>query len=71
MSEHKPGTARPQSPAVVSRSFGAESALLESLPFILVSDANDPGENRQASGIKATSQSIQIVRQLIEYIKNL
>jgi hypothetical protein len=71
MSEHKSGTGIPPSHAIVSRSFGAEGALLESLPFVLVSDLNATEENRQTTGIKTTAHSIQIVKQLIEYIKTL
>jgi hypothetical protein len=71
MSEHKSGTTLPPGRAVVSRAFGTEGVLVESLPFALVSDARASEGNMPTTGIKATAHSIQIVKQLIEYIKTL
>jgi hypothetical protein len=71
MSEHKSRKAMPPNQAVVSRSFGMEGAVLESVPFAMLSDSNIAEENRQPKGIKASAHSVQIIKQLIEYIKKL
>jgi hypothetical protein len=71
MSEHKSRKAMPPNQAVASRSFGMEGAVLESVPFAMLSDSNLAEENRQPNGIKASAHSVQIIKQLIEYIKKL
>lgn len=71
MSEHKSRKAMPPNQAVVSRSFGAEGAVWESVSFAMLSDSNIAEESRQTNGIKATAHSVQIIKQLIEYIKKL
>jgi len=71
MSEQKPTDAIQHSHAPITHSYGAEGDLLESLSYALVSDACASEEIRQAPGITATPDSIQIVKQLIEYIKAL
>jgi hypothetical protein len=71
MSELESGTAIHHNRSVVSRSYAAEGALLENLSFALVSDPGVVEEQRQACAIEATPDSIQIVKQLIEFIKTL
>jgi hypothetical protein len=71
MSDIKSGNPISSSHTVVSQSFGTGRPLAKSQPFVGISDSNSVDDQKPVVGIQASAHSVQIVRQLIEFIKTL
>jgi hypothetical protein len=71
MSEFKPRSSSACSRSVNYHSFEVESSRLDSLCLVTAADADAPVKIERSKKIKPAPQSIELVLQLIEFIKTL